>query len=272
MDAITHLFTHFTFRTDLFFIGSLCRLGEFNEPNKGYLHFIRQGRVTLNQVGKAPLLIDNPCVIFSPTDKLHSIQPVDESAEVFCINFDFGDNVRNPLLDSLHHITPLYLEKFPTLQMIADQVFNEHLQQKTGHHAGIQYLCGYFMILVIRCYLEQNKLTEGLLKGLTDKYLSNLLLEIHQHPEYPWQLDNMAEKVAMSRSKFSSYFKKIMGVSAMNYVTTWRIMMAQNLLQKGLSVSLVAEKVGYSHNAVLTRIFIRELGYKPSEWNTKKII
>lgn len=267
MDALTHLFTAFNFRTDLFFIGQLCRTADFNEPNKGYLHFIRQGQCWFNQQNSSPIKIDRPCVVFSPTNALHNIHPIEnEGLDVFCINFDFGEGVRNPLTESIHHSVVLYLDEQPILNEIAQLIFNENHRQSLGYQAIIHHLCAYFTIEVARCCIEQNLLQTGLLQGLTDKQLAKVIWALHKHPEQNWTVEKMATLALMSRAKFASYFKEIMGVSPMDYLTNWRISVAQSLLQKGLSVSLVAEKVGYSHNAALTRIFIREIGITPTEW------
>ncbi|WP_220271844.1 helix-turn-helix domain-containing protein [Moraxella bovis] len=57
-----------------------------------------------------------------------------------------------------------------------------------------------------------------------------------------------------------------MGISPSDCLTTWRISLAQMLLKKGLPVAVVAQKVGYSHNASLTRAFVKKIGKTPSEW------
>lgn len=64
VDSLTHLFTQFQFRTDLFHLGQLCQIGSFNEENKGYLHFVRQGRFILNQAAERPITIERPAIIF----------------------------------------------------------------------------------------------------------------------------------------------------------------------------------------------------------------
>lgn len=273
MDTITHLFSYFNFRTDLFFIGNLCHIGTFEEPdpNKGYLHFIRQGHCQFSQPNKAPIVIDRPCVVFSPSHIVHHIHPLDaQGLDIFCIKFDFGEDVRNPLTHSLQDIAVVYLDTQPELRNIANLIFSETEKQGCGYQAAIQHLCAYFAIQVVRCCLEQKRINVGLLKGLTDKYLARLLLDIHQYPERNWQVDIMAEYAMMSRSRFAGYFKEMMGISPMDYLTQWRITVAQMLLQKGLAVSLVAEKVGYSHSAALSRAFTREIGLSPTEWLNKQ--
>ncbi|MDH2924683.1 AraC-like DNA-binding protein [Nicoletella semolina] len=267
MDAITYLFSHFQFNPDLFFLGQLCRTGHFDQKNKGYLHFIRNGRCWLNQVNDNPKLIDRPCIVFSPTNVLHSIHPLDsDGIDVFCINFDFGEGVRNPLTTAVDTIVVLFLDEQPQLAAITDLIFTENTQQRCGYHAAIHHLSAYFIIEVVRCCIEQQYLQTGLLRGLMDNSLSKVLLAIHKQPERTWQIDELAKIALMSTSAFSTYFKEIMGISPMEYLTHWRISVAQSLLQKGVPVARVAEQVGYSHNAALTRVFIRELGVSPTKW------
>lgn len=269
-DALTQLFTHFHFRTDVFFVGLLCRMGRFDEPNKGYVHLIRQGSCLLYQAHKPPIRIDRPCVLFSPTRLLHRIVPNDDidSLEIVCLSFDFGEGVYNPLLGGVSQIVPLFLSEYPHLLTIADQIFAESEYKRCGYEVSIQYLCGYLMILVVRCCLEQNILKAGLFLGLSDKQLAPLLANIHNHPDYAWTLDEMANYALMSRAKFSAYFRQKMGVSAMDYVLKWRLSLAQHLLKKGTPMAQVTQAVGYSHTSALTRIFVRELGKTPTQWLT----
>ncbi|STZ08343.1 Arabinose operon regulatory protein [Moraxella caprae] len=266
MDALTHLFTQFSFRTELFFVGLLCRMGQFDEPNKGYLHFIYQGSCRLIQKGQPPMVIDRPCVLFSPAGCLHRVEPTSDDLQVFCVSFDFGQDIQNPLIYDLTQIAILFLDDMPHLMTVAQQIFKESQSPKCGHQALISYLCGYVLILVVRECLEKGLIKVGLLRGLTDTALAPLLLDIHQNPVHAWDLQTMADKVFMSKAKFGNYFKEVMGVSPSDYLTTWRISLAQMLLKKGLPVAVVAQRVGYSHNASLTRAFVKEIGKTPSEW------
>lgn len=185
---------------------------------------------------------------------------------MLCINFDFGEGIRNPLAHTVERVEVLFIDDQFHLSALADEIFKESSDQAYGYHAVIHHLCAYFTIQVVRYCLSNNKLQTGLLKGLADKKLGRLLQEIHQAPEYGWTVENMAEIAAMSRSAFAAHFKNIMGLAPLAYLINWRIAVAQTLLQKGLSVGLAAEKVGYSHAAAFSRVFTRETGITPSQW------
>ncbi|MGC7590008.1 helix-turn-helix domain-containing protein [Bisgaard Taxon 46] len=104
------------------------------------------------------------------------------------------------------------------------------------------------------------------MKGLTGKYLAPVLLDMHQRLEYNWQLDELVAKAAMLRSKFAVYFKDILGSSPMEYLTHWRITLAQTLLLKVKYLAQVTEDVGYSHNATQIRAFLCIVGKPPTDW------
>ncbi|MDO4697978.1 MAG: AraC family transcriptional regulator [Pasteurellaceae bacterium] len=266
MDALSHLFHYFPFRTELFFIGNLCQIAHFESKNKGLLHFIRRGRCLFQLPNQTAKQINEPCVILS-AEQPHYIHPLDDELEIFCIHFDFGENVFNPISYTMHNqVVILTLTEQPELGLIAQEIFREKEQQDCGFQAVIHHLIAYATLQTIRCCLKQKRIRTGILRGLTDKLLAPALLAIHQSPEQPWQLETLAEKALMSRSKFAAYFKNIMGLPPMEYVAQWRISVAQTLLLKNIPISLVAEKVGYSHNAAFTRAFLRIVGQPPSEW------
>lgn len=266
MDALSHLFHYFPFRTELFFIGHLCQITHFDTKNKGILHVIRRGRCLFQLPNQTAQQINEPCVILSSVQP-HCIHPLDDELEILCIYFDFGENILNPISHTMQNqLVILKLTEQPELALIAQAIFLEKAQQACGFQAVIHHLTAYITLQAIRCCLKQKRIQTGILRGLTDKLLAPVLLAIHQSPEQPWQLETLSEKALMSRSKFSAYFKNIVGIPPMEYVTQWRIGVAQTLLLKHMPISLVAEKVGYSHNAALTRAFLRIVGQAPSEW------
>ena len=76
----------------------------------------------------------------------------------------------------------------------------------------------------------------------------------------------MAEIALMSRSKFAEVFKEVIGQTPNDYLLEWRVSVAQSLLLKGKSVSLVANSVGYETASALSRVFRKKLELSPKEW------
>jgi len=80
MDALSQLFTHFRFRTDLFFLGRLCNTSTHAESEKGYLHLVREGRCLLQIPDTPPIRIEEPTLIFMSGHMQHTITPLDPGA------------------------------------------------------------------------------------------------------------------------------------------------------------------------------------------------
>lgn len=270
MDSLTEFFARFNFRSDLFFSNLLCRIGEFNEPNKSYLHIIHSGQCDLIFSHHQQKRIDYPCAIFCPNHTLHRILPRDESGiTVSCISFDFGEGIKNPLNQALDECVIMPLNECPELLTMGQAVYQEYQAEKLGKPLAIHHLCSYFLIRIIRYGLEKHQLTTGFLNGLSDVKLNKLLTALHQNPAHPWQLEEMAELTAMSRSNFAAYFKKVIGISALDYLTQWRLTVAQRKMRAGTPIAIVAEEVGYQYASAFTRVFSNKIGMSPLKWLAK---
>lgn len=269
MDALTHLFHHFHFQTHLFFSGDLCHRGQFNEANTGYLHFIRSGACLLHEHNRAPVKIEQASIVLSPSGIQHSIQPLEKSGvDVFCISFDFGKGILNPLTYTLHNTVILTLHEDMYLSSIADCIAKELMSETCGRQIAVHYLSAYFVVLIMRHCLVHKKIHSGLLLGLSDERLAKVLPAIHQYPERQWNITQMAQLAYMSRSRFSEHFKKIMNISPLAYLTNWRLAVAQNKIRQQIPLSIIAEHIGYQHLSTFSQVFKRHVGISPSEWAT----
>ena len=102
--------------------------------------------------------------------------------------------------------------------------------------------------------------------GLTDPRLSKAIECMHRHPETSWSLEKLAQRAGMSRARFAAYFREVLGMTPFDYLTNWRLRVAQTMLRKGNSLKLIASAVGYADATALTRVFTQRVGISPSEW------
>jgi transcriptional regulator GlxA family with amidase domain len=106
----------------------------------------------------------------------------------------------------------------------------------------------------------------GVLLGLSDPRLSKAIGAMHEHPEISWSLEQLAQQAGMSRARFAAHFRKVVGITPFDYLTNWRLGIAQTMLRKGNSLKLIATAVGYTNATALTRVFTKRLGTSPSDW------
>ena len=106
----------------------------------------------------------------------------------------------------------------------------------------------------------------GVLLGLADERLGKAIESMHRHPETRWSLEQLAQQAGMSRARFATHFREVVGMTPFDYLTNWRLGIAQTMLRKGSSLKLIASSVGYANATALTRVFTQRLGMSPSEW------
>ncbi len=83
-------------------------------------------------------------------------------------------------------------------------------------------------------------------------------------------LKKLPEKFGYSYSYLSAFFSKAMGVSLKNYFLSTRHNYECDLLKNGLSVTSVAEKMGYSSIHAFSNAFTAREGKSPSLYSEKR--
>ena len=71
----------------------------------------------------------------------------------------------------------------------------------------------------------------------------------------------------MSRSPFAARFTALVGDAPMSYLKQWRMQVAAELLQtEALTLSSIAERVGYESTAAFSRVFRQQFGVAPGQF------
>ncbi len=82
-------------------------------------------------------------------------------------------------------------------------------------------------------------------------------------------LEETSKHVHLNASYLSIVFKKETGQNFSDYLTSYRIEMAKNMLRQGdMSIAAISEAVGYADSKYFSRIFTRLVGIKPSAYRT----
>lgn len=80
-------------------------------------------------------------------------------------------------------------------------------------------------------------------------------------------LEETSKHVHLNASYLSIVFKKETGQNFSDYLTSYRIEMAKNMLRQGdMSIAAISEAVGYADSKYFSRIFTRLVGIKPSAY------
>ena len=107
----------------------------------------------------------------------------------------------------------------------------------------------------------------GLLRGLADPRLAIAIRCMHERPGHAWTVAELAGEAALSRSTFFDRFRRAVGTAPMDYLLTWRMALAQNLLRRRQGgIAEVAKRVGYGSASTFSVAFARHVGLSPGRF------
>ena len=112
----------------------------------------------------------------------------------------------------------------------------------------------------------------GLLRGLADARLVMALRKMHESPAASWTVAQLSKEAGLSRSTFFERFSRAVGVAPMEYLLSWRMALAKNLLRRNeVSIGEIAERVGYSSQSTFTVAFTRLVGSPPTRFAREQV-
>ena len=91
---------------------------------------------------------------------------------------------------------------------------------------------------------------------------------IHNEFATDISLQETAERLGVNASYLSRIFKESIGINFKEYLIEYKLTIAKKLLEEGINVTKVAEKVGYQDVRQFTRIFKKYMGVTPNVYQT----
>jgi transcriptional regulator GlxA family with amidase domain len=88
--------------------------------------------------------------------------------------------------------------------------------------------------------------------------------------QHGFNLGELARHLAVSERTLNRRFKLTVGVAPLQYLQALRVDVAKRLLEMGgLTVDAVGERVGYRDLSTFRRLFKREIGLSPREYQRR---
>jgi AraC-like DNA-binding protein len=103
-----------------------------------------------------------------------------------------------------------------------------------------------------------------------DAVVGPALRLLHEEPDQPWTVAELAARSGVSRSALARRFTDLVGEPPMAYLTGWRLALAADLLREPeATIGAVARQVGYGSAFALSAAFKRERGLSPQEFRRR---
>ena len=250
---------------------------EFEDPTSANFHMVRRGECWLMsgkrterlgpgdlvfvEAGLDHVLASHPPGQEPPMSDTHTL--------LLCGYFDFAEETLTPLLEVFPSLTIVREEellKHSWLKSTLDQLSAEYMSQRPGAELVVNKLTEIVLVELIRINFARGE--EGrFIAALSDKRIAKALHHIHNDPQNPWTLDNVAEKVGMSRAAFAKHFKELVGHPMFEYLTRLRVQRAMELLRESnLPLYEIASRVGYESDLAFTKTFKKHTGTTPTRF------
>jgi AraC-like DNA-binding protein len=217
-----------------------------------------------------------PCVdakTLYPAIPAGSVFSYQGGGDFFCAGGHFaltGDQA-SILLAILPPIVHVRSEKDKAaLRWSLDRMRQELRDPQPGGFLVAQLLATTLLVQALRLHLAQGSSDGvGWLFALADRQMNAAITAIHAEPARQWTLQSLAARAGMSRTSFALKFKETVGVSPMDYLTRWRMLLAGNLLAND-PVSVIAPSLGYRSESAFSTAFKRVMGSPPRQFARRR--
>ncbi|MDB4837610.1 AraC family transcriptional regulator [Marinomonas sp.] len=138
-----------------------------------------------------------------------------------------------------------------------------------GGETVIAHLADIIVIKAIHYWLAHSPdASQGWLGALKDPKIGKALAMMHEHPEFAWTVERLAQLAGMSCSsfsaRFSARFTEVIGTSVKQYLTEWRMNLARmRILKSPVPLIQLAEGLGYTSEAAFSRAYKRVFDVPP---------
>ncbi|WP_395067807.1 AraC family transcriptional regulator [Paraburkholderia silvatlantica] len=159
-----------------------------------------------------------------------------------------------------------------TLRWCVERMRQELSDVQPGDFIVAQQLATLVLVETLRLHVSNGgRERVGWLFALSDKRMRAAIDAMHASPGHRWTLQTMAEQAAMSRTTFALRFKEIVGLSPMEYLTRWRMMLAADRLTHSRdSVSEIGLALGYESEKSFSTAFKRMMKCSPRRYGRQR--
>jgi AraC-like DNA-binding protein len=268
-------------------------------PGRAVFHIVLRGQCWISVKGGQPLRLTYGDTVVFPRADAHdindrpgiSVRPITEllvrhpmtSDRRFCYGgrgaltillcgaFQLDDpklNLLGVLLPPFLHVKSKGSSTSSQLRTLTKCIETELKVTRPGGQAIVTRMAETFLLQAIRDYvLSTVDGDRGLPAIVRDSSIGRVLGLIHQQPEHPWTVSELAEKAHLSRSAFAARFKMRVGDTSQSYLQRYRFNKAIQLLRTtDTKIHEIALRVGYESEPSFSKAFKRVMGASPGSF------
>lgn len=151
------------------------------------------------------------------------------------------------------------------LTRLIDIIMEESAADRPGRDTILER---HLEVMLVECLrwpgIAHESLPAGLLAGMRDPAIAGALRAMHSDVRAGWTVAELGRLAGMSRSAFSARFSDALGCAPMEYLSRWRMTLAQDALSRGgKALDRLADEIGYESASAFSTAFRRRVGCSP---------
>lgn len=160
------------------------------------------------------------------------------------------------------------------LRWSIERMMAELREPEPGGVLVLQHLAHLMLVQALRAYLAEGPGGGvGWLFALADEQIGPAIGAMHDEPAHPWTIQELADRVGLSRSGFAARFRAVVGATPIDYLTRWRMLLAGDRLKhSGDSIAAIARTLGYDSESAFGTAFKRVMGCSPRRYSRDRTL
>lgn len=140
-------------------------------------------------------------------------------------------------------------------------------QKDEGNNDALCVLLVAELLLILSRLAEEQKNSDQPSSKLSNKTIDRITKYISENYATTLTLQSIAAQFYISPFYLSRLFKKVMGISIVEYINSVRIRMAMHFMETtNLRVNDVSERIGFQTYSHFSRVFKQSTGLSPSQY------
>lgn len=186
---------------------------------------------------------------------------------MFCGALRFNLDPLHPLVAMMPDVMRAgdLAQRDPAVPALLEAMEREVAMDRIGACGILARLADVLAASIIRAWVEcACSDATGWIAAVRCPSIGKVLAAIHAQPERDWRVEDLAEVMGASRSRFAEAFTRTVGETPARYVAKLKMFQARRwIAQDGMRVSAAAERLGYDSEASFSRAFKRIIGHPP---------
>ncbi len=157
----------------------------------------------------------------------------------------------------------------PRIRQLADTLAVEVLNDRFLSPRRLEFMLQELLLSIVETYLAKRRAASPLWRGsrFEDTRIRHAIQLLRANPNKDVNIDELANEVGLSRSRFYDLFQVCTGVSPRHYLDMLCVETAiSRLASTRRRIAEVAAELGFSAQSNFTRFFLNQVGVPPSKY------